>query len=171
MTASAIDSNARASSAAFRSTMQYLCGAVAVISTEHEGRDVGMTATAVCSISDTPPTVMVCVNKGASIHQPLSETGNYTVSVLNESEIGLAQKFSSKDENVRRDRLRHFTGRSGGRYLAGALAVLHCNVVREVDCGTHTAFFAEVADSRVEESNTGPLLYFRQRYHSLLGGA
>jgi flavin reductase (DIM6/NTAB) family NADH-FMN oxidoreductase RutF len=44
-----------ASSAAFRNTMQYLCGAVTVISTEHEGHDFGMTATAVCSVSDTPP--------------------------------------------------------------------------------------------------------------------
>jgi hypothetical protein len=28
-----------------------------------------------------------------------------------------------------------------------------------------------VADSHVEEPDTGPLLYFRQRYHSLLGRA
>src|SRR5260370_35414237 len=103
---------ARSASAAFRAAMQHFCGAVTVVSTEHEGHDFGMTATAVCSISDTPPMVMVCINKTASIHQPLLETGRCTISILNESNIEVAQKFSSKDENMRRERLKHFTGRN-----------------------------------------------------------
>jgi flavin reductase (DIM6/NTAB) family NADH-FMN oxidoreductase RutF len=156
---------AHGANAAFRGAMQYFCGAVTVISTEHEGHDFGMTATAVCSISDTPPTVMVCINKTASIHQPLSETGRYTISILNESNIGVARIFSSKDENMRRERLNHFTGRNGRRHIRSALAILHCTVVREVDCGTHTALFAEVDESCVYASEARPLLYFRQMFH------
>jgi flavin reductase (DIM6/NTAB) family NADH-FMN oxidoreductase RutF len=157
----------KTSSNAFRSTMQYLCGAVAVISTEYAGRDVGMTATAVCSISDTPPTVMVCINKSASIHHPLSEAGRYTISILGASNTAIAQKFSSKDENIRRERTEHFIGASGRRYVSAALAVMHCSIVREVDCGTHTAFFAEVAASHVYAPEAGPLLYFRKTFHNL----
>src|SRR5271163_1207494 len=152
-------------SAAFRGTMQYLCGAVNVISTERQGHDFGMTATAVCSISDTPPMVMVCINKTASIHQPLLETGRCTISILDESNAEVAQKFSSKDENMRRERQKHFTGGNGRRHIRGALAVLHCSVVRQVDCGTHTAFFAEVEESRVNKPDARSLLYFRQSFH------
>jgi flavin reductase (DIM6/NTAB) family NADH-FMN oxidoreductase RutF len=154
-----------ASSAVFRNTMQYLCGAVTVISAEHEGHDFGMTATAICSVSDTPPTVMVCVNKTASIHQPLSEMGQFTISILNGSDIEVALQFSSKDENKRRERLKHFTGAKGRRHISGAVAVLYCNIVREVDCGTHTALFAEVDESGVHMPDAKPLLYFRQAFH------
>jgi flavin reductase (DIM6/NTAB) family NADH-FMN oxidoreductase RutF len=145
--------------------MQYFCGAVTVVSTEHEGHDFGMTATAVCSISDTPPMVMVCINKNASIHRPLSETGRCAISILSEFDIEVAQKFSSKDENMRRERLKHFTGGDGRRHISGALAVVHCSVVREVDCGTHTALFAEVEESHVNEPDARPLLYFHQAFH------
>jgi flavin reductase len=156
----------RADSTAFRTTMQHLCGAVVVISTEHEERDIGMAATAVCSVSDDPPTVMVCVNKSASIYRPLLETGRYAISILGEAHIDVVQKFSSKDEDARRERLRHFTGESGMRAISGALAVLHCSVVQEVDCGTHTAFFAQVEETCVHAPDDGPLLYFRQAFHS-----
>ena len=155
----------RADSAAYRATMQHLCGGVVVVSTEHEGRDIGMVATAVCSISDEPPTVMVCISKSASIHQPLSETGRYTISILDEDSVDVARVFSSKNEDARRKRPQHFTGYSGMRAISGAMAVLHCRVVLELDRGTHTAFFAEVDEHCVLEPEAAPLLYFRQTFH------
>jgi flavin reductase len=155
----------RADSAAFRNTMQHLCGAVVVVSTELEGRDIGMAATAVCSISDEPPTVMVCINKRASVHYPLSVTGRYTISILSEDSVDVAHIFSSKDEDARRERLRRFAGERGMRAVSGALAVLHCRVVQELDCGTHSAFFAEVEANCVLEPGAAPLLYFHQAFH------
>ena len=52
----------------FRLGMRLLAGAVNIITGVHAGRRHGMTATAVCSVSADPPTVLVCINKLAATH-------------------------------------------------------------------------------------------------------
>src|SRR6185436_15849319 len=56
----------------FKAGMRSLAGAVNIITSAHAGHRYGMTATAVCSASAEPPTVLVCINKLATTH------GNWT---------------------------------------------------------------------------------------------
>jgi flavin reductase (DIM6/NTAB) family NADH-FMN oxidoreductase RutF len=55
----------------FRKAMRTLASAVSIVSTAHDDRRFGMTATAVCSLSMQPPTLLVCVNQSTSLHHPL----------------------------------------------------------------------------------------------------
>ena len=48
---------------AFRQAMSRLGAAVHVITTEGPAGKTGFTATAVCSVSDAPPTLLVCLNR------------------------------------------------------------------------------------------------------------
>ena len=52
----------------FRIGMRTLAGAVNIITSSQGGRRYGMTATAVCSATAEPPTVLVCINKIATTH-------------------------------------------------------------------------------------------------------
>ena len=52
----------------FRKAMRRLTSAVTVITTAHEDRRYGMTATAVTSVSADPPSLLICVNRSASLH-------------------------------------------------------------------------------------------------------
>src|SRR4030088_3115701 len=52
----------------FRTGMRSLAGAVSIITSAQAGHRYGMTATAVCSASAEPPTVLICVNKLATTH-------------------------------------------------------------------------------------------------------
>ena len=63
----------------FKTGMRSLAGAVNIITTTHAGHPYGMTATAVCSASADPPTVLICVNKLASLThgEPLPEGLDY----------------------------------------------------------------------------------------------
>ena len=62
--------------------MRHLAGAVTVIATGAPGHRFGLTATAVCSLSDEPPTLLVCVNRPASAHDVISRNGNFSVNLL-----------------------------------------------------------------------------------------
>ncbi len=47
----------------FRNSMAKLAAGVNIITTNGIAGKCGITATAVCSVTDTPPTIMVCINK------------------------------------------------------------------------------------------------------------
>ena len=47
----------------FREAMSRLGAAVHVVTTAGPGGKTGFTATAVCSVSDAPPTISVCLNR------------------------------------------------------------------------------------------------------------
>ena len=51
----------------FRDAMASLSAAVNVVTTAGEAGRCGITATAVCSVTDTPPSVMVCINANSAI--------------------------------------------------------------------------------------------------------
>ena len=48
---------------AYREAMARLGAAVNVVTTDGPGGRAGFTASAVCSVTDTPPTLLVCANR------------------------------------------------------------------------------------------------------------
>jgi len=52
----------------FREAMSRLGAAVHVITTAGPGGKAGATATAVCSVSDAPPTLLMCLNRRSQTH-------------------------------------------------------------------------------------------------------
>ena len=59
----------------FRSTMRKLAAGVTVITTSYQGALHGMTATAICSVSADPPTVLVAVNRTARTRPNIEGAG------------------------------------------------------------------------------------------------
>ncbi len=53
---------------AFRQAMAHLGAAVNVITTAGPHGRCGITASAVCSVTDTPPTLLVCLNRSSAMH-------------------------------------------------------------------------------------------------------
>ncbi len=69
----------------FRKAMRRLASAVTVISTAHDDRRHGMTATAVTSVSSAPPSLLACINRSASLHAPLLASRRFCVNILHGS--------------------------------------------------------------------------------------
>ena len=81
----------------FRKAMRHCAGAVALVTVGREdGRRTGLTATAVCSLSDDPPSLLVCVNRNASAHPRIREERCFGVSFLGEEHVPLALTFSGQ---------------------------------------------------------------------------
>ena len=82
----------------FKVGMRSLAGAVNIITSAHAGHRYGMTATAVCSASAEPPTVLVCINKLATTHGAVSKAEAFCVNVLRAEDWQLSTTFSGGAE-------------------------------------------------------------------------
>lgn len=151
----------------FRIGMRCLAGAVNIITAVHAGQRYGMTATAVCSATADPPTVLVCVNRHAATHAAIARSGAFCVNVLRAEDAGLANAFSGSQTGDARFRTREWTRvASGSPALAGALASFDCRVAQSLDHGTHTVFLGEVLGLAVGRKGDS-LLYAGGQYARL----
>ena len=152
----------------FRNGMSMLGGAVSVITTADCQGLYGMTASAVCSVTDNPPTLLVCINRNAWSHDRFIESGKLCVNVLAAGQQELSGRFASKhitmtDRFTSRD---WSTLKTGAPVLINALVNFDCNISHTHEVGSHTVFFAEIQAVRLGESNDG-LVYFNRHYHEL----
>jgi flavin reductase len=66
----------------FRQAMSRLGAAVNVITTAGVAGKAGFTASAVCSVTDEPPTLLVCLNRNASVYHAVKQNGVLCVNTL-----------------------------------------------------------------------------------------
>ena len=67
---------------AYREAMARLGAAVNVITTDGPGGRAGFTASAVTSVTDTPPTLLVCANRANDSYPAMKENGVLCVNTL-----------------------------------------------------------------------------------------
>src|SRR5690349_9833357 len=79
--------------------MRRLAASVCVLSLKDQrGVPHAMIATAVTSLSDNPPALLVCVNKNAAACQALKDQQSFCINVLNEAQTELSAHCASKTE-------------------------------------------------------------------------
>lgn len=151
----------------FKSGMRQLAGAVNLITTVNGTEKQGLTATAVCSLTVDPPTLIACVNKSASAHDTIEASGFFCVNVLAEKQRHLAELFADNNAIAMRFAQGEWTSlTTGAPVLEGCLCSFDCQLVDRVDRSTHTLFIGDVVG--VSERRTiAPLLYFDGSYETL----
>ena len=85
----------------FREAMSRLGAAVHVITTDGPAGRTGFTATAVCSVSDAPPTLLVCLNRGATSMPILRGNCVFCVNTLRAGEEIIADTFAGRTKVAR----------------------------------------------------------------------
>lgn len=149
--------------APFKLAMRALVSAVTVVAVQDvEGVAAGLTATAVCSLSVDPPSLLVCVNRASTIAPGLRQDDAFSVNVLAEDQIDIAQAFGGQK-----------TVRGAGRFiygawvrsahdvplLADARASFECLVESVMDYATHHIVIGSVIDVHLRHPAPNPLLY------------
>ncbi len=66
----------------FRDAMAHVGAAVNIITTDGPAGRAGFTASAVCSVTDAPPTLLVCLNRSASVWSIFSQHQALCVNTL-----------------------------------------------------------------------------------------
>ena len=150
--------------AAFRNGMSRLGSAVSVVTTIHEGKRYGFTASAVCSVSDTPATLLVCLNRGSSCFEAFERSRHFCVNTLMPGQEEISDHFGGKFPTKDRFAIGDWReGLMGAPVLENASVSFECEVTNAVDEATHRIFFGRVIDIREHEEQAA-LLYCMRRY-------
>jgi len=151
--------------AAFREAMSRFASGVTVVTTrDGNGRPHGLTVSAFCSLSASPPLVLVCIDRAARCHQAFAEAELFAVSVLRPRHQRLALRFASK-ETDKFGGGQFETDERGLLRLPDALASLTCRAEKHIPAGDHTILIGRVISAT--SGKGGPLLYFRRGFHRL----
>ena len=152
-------SDAEALTSAFKAAMRRLASTVTIVSTAQDGHRYGMAATAVTSVTTAPPTLLICVNHSASIHDIIAETGRYCVNILGTHHVELVNPFGGGSEGEARFGHGAWSHRDGDMpYLDDAQASLFCELRQTVDYRSHSIMIGEVMSVHLSEA-VSPLLY------------
>ena len=125
----------------YRDAMAQLGAAVNVITSDGSAGRYGMTASAVCSVTDDPPTLAVCVNRASQSNAILKANGVLCVNTLSASQQEVSAVFAGITKCSVEERFQ--TGRwsynvTGAPILDGASASFDCRITDLVEKGTHT---------------------------------
>jgi flavin reductase (DIM6/NTAB) family NADH-FMN oxidoreductase RutF len=159
--------------AEYRAAMGHLAAGVCLVFSELDGEDVGMTATALCSVSLEPPTLLVSVGDGSRMAQALAATDTWAASILPAGAEGTAARFASQgrpsDRLLLTDLAWHRGAATGHVILDQALAALECRTHDRIVVADHILVIARVVGVHAQHPRIGPLVHFRSRYRALDG--
>ncbi len=151
-------------SAGTRKGLRRFAKSVMVITARQGERRFAMSATAVSEVSLDPPTLLVCVNQTSSFHSSLVPGAEFAMSILHAGQEQIARNCGG----LLRGEARFEEGEwqeteAGTPWLADAQASFICELVRQIDHGTHSVFIGEVKHVHVNDP-VDPLVYVDGRY-------
>jgi len=155
----------------FRDAMARLGAAVNIITTDGAAGQCGITATAVCSVTDEPPTLLVCLNRTSPRSGIFLKNGVLCVNTLATGQQGISNAFSAPSDKA--DMASRFAAgtwtrlATGAPVLEGAAASFDCRITEVMEQGTHSVVFAQVEAVRFTDMAAGCLMYYARGYHGL----
>ena len=147
----------------FRQAMRRVASTVNVITICVGGTPMGITATAMSSISVDPPSLLVCINRTASMHGSMEDVSHFRVNVLHRDQEEMARIFADR---------RHQALRFAGGWtvdcerpprLLDAQASFLCRRIDHHRFGTHSIFIGQVEEVTYRE-DVHPLVYLNGQY-------
>lgn len=147
--------------AVYRQVIGHFMSGVVVVTASHEGRNRGMTVSAIASLSLDPPMLITCLNASSGTQEVVRRAGAFAVNVLAEDQGDIAEAFARPGADPF-DQVSYEHGPTGAPVLANALAVFECRVAEVVEGGSHRVFLADVLSARARDGS--PLAYYRGRF-------
>ncbi len=153
----------------FRQAMRNVASAVYLITSRGPEGDAGMTATAACSLSFDPMSVLICVNRSASMMRTLEASGRFVLNILSSDDEAVATAFGSPAGRADRFTAGDWYDLDGLPALGSSLSSIACDIASTMDYGTHRVFAGAVrhVDNRAGLSE---LLYCNGGFRRLNAG-
>jgi flavin reductase (DIM6/NTAB) family NADH-FMN oxidoreductase RutF len=143
----------------FKLAMRRLTAAIVIVTGCDDGEPFGMAATAFTSVSADPPSVIVGVNRSASLHSPITKGRHFAINLLSSDHRDLVAAFSSSARRAERFAGSDWKTLDGGiPTLSNAVMAMTCTVEAEMDYGSHTMFIGRVNTIDIGK-NAEPLLW------------
>ncbi|WP_371227265.1 flavin reductase family protein [Pseudomonas sp. QE6] len=144
--------------------MRRLAKSVTIITTSDGSERFAMSATAVDSLSTEPPSLLICVNKTASLHRVLDAGADFCVNILGQEQEHLSHLCSGPVKGEGRFASGDWrASECGVPYLADAQSSVICEQDGKFTYGTHTIFIGRIREIRNNPRIT-PLIYVNGTY-------
>jgi len=152
----------------FTRAMRKFPAAVNVVTTLADGERGGLTATAVFSLTATPPQVAVAVNRNASAFPLISKSGCFAINTLASGNHDIARAFAGGEKGEQRFAVGSWSALSTGAPVLGeAVLALDCKVAQTIDFSTHTLLIGDVVAYTLGATSR-PLLFVDGNWANLL---
>ena len=151
----------------YRDAMAHLGAAVSIVTTDGPAGRAGFTASAVCSVTDDPPTLLVCMNRTSSAYVNVAGNNVVCVNVLSTQQERLSRLFGGGVPATERFAAAMWsTLETGAPVLADCAVALDCLIVNVLSVGPHDVLFCRVVALR-RSGLTENLIYLGRAYHSV----
>lgn len=155
------------SAESFKQAMRRFAGVCTIVTSADPSKGVegwvGLTATAVSSVTTDPPRILVCINRLALPHQTIVRSGVLGINVLAaENGLALASRFGG-GRGPAQEKFAEGSwspGKLGAPLLSESLVSFECRVENMVSSGTHDIIIADVVDLNIGHNWNEPLIYF-----------
>lgn len=154
---------------AFRDAMARVASAVHIVTTAGASGRAGLTATAVASVSDNPPTVLACIEAGSRTLAAIRTNGIFCINTLAGRDSDLAEIFASRrgiEGEARFASERWDVLASGAPVLEGAVASFDCRLVAIHEAASHRILIGEVLALRAGTPEAG-LIYRGRQFETI----
>lgn len=152
----------------FREAMAQLAAGVAVVTVRDGRDDLGVTVSAVLSVSMDPPLLLVSLDSNGYLAEVLLRQDRWVASLLSAGQAAVASRFATAGRPSARHLVagvpHHRGEHSGALVVEGGVAALELETSQVVPAGDHTLFVAQVLDVAYTDKDILPLVRLRGRY-------
>lgn len=155
--------------AVFRNAMSRLGSPVVLVTTDGPAGRQGLTVSAITSVTDAPPTVLICLNRANHSHEAFLSNKRLGISILGKGHDDLAYAFANSQLTAA-ERFAHgpwHPGPLGSPLLDGALATLDCTIENTHTIGTHDVLICRVHAITIDDGTRHGLTWFDRAFHHL----
>ena len=148
----------------FLEAMRKTTSTVTVIASREGDTQYAMTATSVVSLTLEPPSMLICINKNASIHSILSEKAKLSINILSTDQKEFSELCSNKSRENDRFKGDDWSYQDDIPYATNSVSSLFCECKQVIDYETHSIFMCEII-SLINNDSRDCLLYHNASYN------
>ena len=121
-----------------------------------------MTANSFTSVSQDPPTVLVCIGHTRNTITHVNNTNEFAINILSDKQKHIADYFA-KEQGIGVKPLElNWSIKYGSPFIEGSIAFIKAKVIQKYNHGDHAIVLGEVQGIDTQEGN--PLLYYQSNY-------
>ncbi|MFE3452227.1 flavin reductase family protein [Nonomuraea sp. NPDC059194] len=152
----------------FTEAMAQLAAGVAVITVRDGRDDLGVTVSALMSVSVDPPLVLASLGSRGYLTEVLLRQDRWAASLLSAGQAAIASRFATSGRPSARHLVagapHHRGPRTEALVVEGGVAALELETSQVVPAGDHTLFVARVLTVDYVDPTPLPLVRLRGRY-------
>jgi flavin reductase (DIM6/NTAB) family NADH-FMN oxidoreductase RutF len=147
----------------FREALGAVCTPLAIVTSQLAARPHGTTVSAFCSLSLTPPLVLVSLDRTSRLLAMIRTTGRFGINVLEHGQQALATRFATEHDNKFADVA--WSMDHGLPRIHGAGSWIACQLENLLEGGDHEIVVGLV--EHAEQRARNPLLYQHRTFRRL----